>query len=103
MTKKEILHKILDKEWDKINEMEENDFVSFACEWFQENCEYDNVEDLKQSYIADFMRYREDESEEELSESYYDLIEDECFHCGKELGKGDNDCDHCINESDLTK
>ena len=21
-----------------------------------------------------------------------------CFHCGKELGKGKNDCPHCLNE-----
>ncbi len=24
-----------------------------------------------------------------------------CFHCGKRLGVGNNDCTHCINEKDL--
>ena len=59
-----------------------------------------SFEATKTYFIEKYEKYNDDELAEEIGECLEELY---CFHCGKELGVGDNDCEHCMNESDLKK
>lgn len=61
------------------------------------------MNDLPMSREIDDDTY--DTTEEMIAEPHGENCECEdcetCFHCGKKLGIGNNDCEHCLNEDDV--
>lgn len=76
MDKRQMLHKIAQQEYDWLNSLDKRTFVNEYNGWFgldEENALTEDDDTLKErrpiltsDYVEDFMRYRENESEEEL-------------------------------------
>ena len=78
MTKKELLNKLAQKEYDWLKSLDNHDFCKEYNEWFnldEYNSQSEDDDMLEENrpilygvYVDDYMRYREDESVDELLE-----------------------------------
>ena len=76
MEKKQILNKIAEQEYNWLKSLTISQFVAEYNQWFNldeqnaltedDDTLEESLPELRQDYVEDFMRYREDESEEEL-------------------------------------
>ena len=69
MTKQELLDLIENKELSRLNTLPTAKLQEEISEWFNDEIlECESREDMTNDYMNDFMRYRQDESIEELQE-----------------------------------
>lgn len=69
MIKEELLEKIESKELARLNSLSFKELIQEVCEWFNDEIlECESRGDITNDYMEDFMRYRQEDSMEELVE-----------------------------------